>query len=171
MACTVEKTFFEKELNSRRYFRVVIPGSKIPKWFRYQNEGSSITIAKPPDSFYNKNKLVGYVICSIFHVNRHPAKVRSPCSYRKHELVCCLKYGKMEFSSFYYYLWFREELVQGVSDHLWLFYLSNQQLSRSHWQFESNDIELAFQPNCYSCPEVEVKRCGSIRFMLVKLKS
>ncbi|KAK9205227.1 hypothetical protein WN943_015494 [Citrus x changshan-huyou] len=35
---------------------IVVPGSEIPKWFMYQNEGSSITITRP-SYLYNTNKV------------------------------------------------------------------------------------------------------------------
>ncbi|KDO38941.1 hypothetical protein CISIN_1g034376mg [Citrus sinensis] len=36
----------------------------------YQNEGSSITVTRP-SYLYNTNKVVGYAICSVFHVPKH----------------------------------------------------------------------------------------------------
>ncbi|KAH9725784.1 ADP-ribosyl cyclase/cyclic ADP-ribose hydrolase [Citrus sinensis] len=43
----------------RQEFKIVVPGSEIPKWFMYQNEGSSITVTTP-SYLYNKNKTLAF---------------------------------------------------------------------------------------------------------------
>ena len=54
---------------------IVVPGSEIPKWFTYQNEGSSITVTRP-SYLYNMNKVVGYAVCYVFHVPKHSTGIR-----------------------------------------------------------------------------------------------
>ncbi|KAJ4712974.1 putative Disease resistance protein [Melia azedarach] len=117
------KRFLEAESNSGSWFNICVPGGKIPEWFRYQNEGSSIKIIRPPNSKYNKNKLVGYAICCVFDVHKHPPTIKSSSILSTHILN-----SFMEADNFGYYIDFDEELGQPVPDHLWLFYLSNQEL-------------------------------------------
>ncbi|KAH9725785.1 ADP-ribosyl cyclase/cyclic ADP-ribose hydrolase [Citrus sinensis] len=72
----------------RQEFKIVVPGSEIPKWFMYQNEGSSITVTTP-SYLYNKNKVVGYAICCVFHVSKHSTGFTLPWhSYPTHNLTC-----------------------------------------------------------------------------------
>ncbi|KAJ4705482.1 NBS-like putative resistance protein [Melia azedarach] len=156
---SVLKGFFEVESPTR--LRFVVPGSKIPEWFKYKNEGSSITIIKPPNSYYNKNKLVGYVICSVFHVHKHPpVKARADLLNKTHGLFCGMKLDKINTCCNGMIGVFKEEPGQAVSDHLYVVYLSNGFLRRCRWNFESNHVELYFEPLDFLSTGLEVKRCG-----------
>ncbi|KAH9725723.1 ADP-ribosyl cyclase/cyclic ADP-ribose hydrolase [Citrus sinensis] len=64
------REYLKEVSDQRNFFFIVVPGSEIPKWFMYQNEGSSITVRRP-SYLHNKNRVVGYAICSVYHVPKH----------------------------------------------------------------------------------------------------
>ena len=137
----------------RDYLSIVAPVSEIPKWFMYQNEGSSITVTRP-SYLYNMNKVVGFAICCVFHVPKHSTRVKNLWrSSPGYQLNC-----RMIDSNMRYCTNFRDRFAQAVSksDHLWLLYLSRQHCYGSNWHFESDHIELSFT----SAWKFEVKRCG-----------
>ncbi|KAJ4705485.1 Disease resistance protein [Melia azedarach] len=157
---SVLRGFLEVESTQKTGFWFAVPGSKIPEWFKYKNEGPSITIIKPPNAYYNKNKLLGYIFCSVFHVHKHPPiNVRSPRYNSAHVLVCGTKVDRIDTVSGLC-ITFIEELGQAVSDHLWLFYLPIGMLCEHGWNFGSNHVELFFWSRSTSGAELEVKRCG-----------
>ncbi|XP_052291859.1 TMV resistance protein N-like [Citrus sinensis] len=128
---------------------IVFPGSQIPKWFMYQNEGSSITVTRP-SYLYNVNKVVGFAICCVFQVPKHSTGTYLFHSYPAHELEC-----SMDGSGEGHYIYFRGKFGHVVSDHLWLLFLPRH---GHNWQFESNLIRLSFRS--ISDPTWKVKRCG-----------
>ena len=71
----------------------------------YQNEGSSITIRRP-SYLYNKNRVVGYAICSVFHVPKHSTGIKLWHSYPTHQLHC-----EMVGSNTFYFVDFVMKLV------------------------------------------------------------
>ncbi|KAH9782124.1 ADP-ribosyl cyclase/cyclic ADP-ribose hydrolase [Citrus sinensis] len=89
------REYLEAVSDPLKDFSTVIPGSKIPKWFMYQNEGSSITVTRP-SYLYNMNKIVGYAICCVFHVPRHSTRIKK----RRHsyELQCCMDGSDRDFT-------------------------------------------------------------------------
>ncbi|ESR54914.1 hypothetical protein CICLE_v10023686mg, partial [Citrus x clementina] len=104
-------------------FSIVVPGSEIPKWFMYQNEGSSIAVTRP-SYLYNMDKVVGYAICCVFHLPKHSTRTKK--LWPGHQLDCQM-IGSHNRPT--YYISFKEKFGQAVSesDHLWLLYLSRQQ--------------------------------------------
>ncbi|KAH9781748.1 ADP-ribosyl cyclase/cyclic ADP-ribose hydrolase [Citrus sinensis] len=145
LVCSMLKEYLEAVSKSR--FSIVVPGSKIPEWFMYQNDGCSITLIRPPKS-NKKNKVVGYVFCCVFQVLKRPSH-----PHTTHELHCHVK-----GSSTGCFTDFGEKFGQAVSDHLWLLYLSRQHCSDINWLFYSNYVELSFRSG--SGPRLKVKRCG-----------
>ncbi|KAH9725407.1 ADP-ribosyl cyclase/cyclic ADP-ribose hydrolase [Citrus sinensis] len=147
LAISMLREYLKAVSDPMKEFNIVVPGSEIPKWFMYQNEGSSITVTRP-SYLYNMNKVVGYAICCVFHVPKH--------STRSHliQMLPCFFNG----SGVHYFIRFKEKFGQGRSDHLWLLYLSREACRESNWHFESNHIELAFKP--MSGPGLKVTRCG-----------
>ncbi|KDO45460.1 hypothetical protein CISIN_1g001889mg [Citrus sinensis] len=145
LACSMLKEYLEAVSKSR--FSIVVPGSKIPEWFMYQNDGCSITLIRPSKS-NKKNKVVGYVFCCVFQVLKRPSH-----PHTTHELHCHVK-----GSSTGCFTDFGEKFGQAVSDHLWLLYLSRQHCSDINWLFDSNYVELSFRSG--SGPRLKVKRCG-----------
>ncbi|KAH9725843.1 ADP-ribosyl cyclase/cyclic ADP-ribose hydrolase [Citrus sinensis] len=146
------REYLKEVSDQRNFFFIVVPGSEIPKWFMYQNEGSSITVRRP-SYLYNKNRVVGYAICSVFHVPKHSTGIKLWHSYPTHQLHC-----EMVGSNTFYFVDFREKFGRCGSDHLWLLYLSRQRCYDTNWHFESDHIELSFKPQ--SGPGLKVKRCG-----------
>ena len=124
--------------NPSHKLSIVVPGSEIPKWFIYQNEGSSITVTRP-SYFYNMNKVVGYAICCVFHVPIHSTGIKIWRSYATYQLEC-----SMDGSGTISYIDFREIFGHCGSDHLWLLYLSRQRCYDTNWHFESNHFRLSF---------------------------
>ncbi|KAH9782092.1 ADP-ribosyl cyclase/cyclic ADP-ribose hydrolase [Citrus sinensis] len=146
------REYLKEVSDQRNFFFIVVPGSEIPKWFMYQNEGSSITIRRP-SYLHNKNRVLGYAICSVFHVPKHSTGIKLWHSYPTHQLHC-----EMVGSNTFYFVDFREKFGRCGSDHLWLLYLSRQRCYDTNWHFESDHIELSFKPQ--SGPGLKVKRCG-----------
>ncbi|XP_024044736.1 uncharacterized protein LOC18049636 [Citrus clementina] len=144
--------YLEAVSNPLKDLSIVVPGSEIPKWFMYQNEGSLITVTRH-SYLYNMNKVAGYAICCVFHVPKHSPGIRRYHLYPTHNLNC---YMDASCSSFFIH--FREKFGQAGSDHLWLLYLSREKCYSSDWLFESNLIKLSFKSP--SGPGLKVKRCG-----------
>ncbi|KAJ4713860.1 hypothetical protein OWV82_015898 [Melia azedarach] len=51
-----------------------------------------------------------------------------------------------------------DQLRQPASEHLWLLYLSNQELYRLSWNFDSSQVKLSF--DSLRRKRLQVKRCG-----------
>ncbi|KAH9782176.1 ADP-ribosyl cyclase/cyclic ADP-ribose hydrolase [Citrus sinensis] len=137
-------------------FSIVVPGSEIPEWFMYQNEGSSITVTRP-SYLYNMNKVVGYAICCVFHVSKHSTGTYLWRSYSQVELHC-----SMDGSNVSHFIRSRGNFGHAGSDHLWLFYLSRQECYNDKWHFESNHFKLSFiEEGLYGRgTDLNVKRYG-----------
>ncbi|KAK9205242.1 hypothetical protein WN943_015509 [Citrus x changshan-huyou] len=141
---------------------IVVPGSQIPKWFMYQNEGSSITVTRP-SYLYNMNKVVGYAICCVFHVPKHSTGIRifPWYSHPTHLLDC-----SVDGSNVGHFIYFGEKFGHRGSDHLWLLFLPPQQCYMDNWLFESNHFRLSFMDDrerfgrAGSGTGLKVKRCG-----------
>ncbi|KAH9781808.1 ADP-ribosyl cyclase/cyclic ADP-ribose hydrolase [Citrus sinensis] len=152
------REYLEAVSDPLKDFSTVIPGSKIPKWFMYQNEGSSITVTRP-SYLYNMNKIVGYAICCVFHVPRHSTRIKK----RRHsyELQCC-----MDGSDRGFFITFGGKFSHSGSDHLWLLFLSPRECYDRRWIFESNHFKLSFNDArekydmAGSGTGLKVKRCG-----------
>ncbi|KAH9781733.1 ADP-ribosyl cyclase/cyclic ADP-ribose hydrolase [Citrus sinensis] len=145
----------EEASKSIAHLSIVVPGSEIPKCFRYQNEGSSIIVERP-SFLYGSGKVVGYAICCVFYVHKHSPGIKSFRSYPTHQLSCHKKDSYISS-----YIDFREKFGQAGSDHLWLFYLSHEEGEKGYlhkWNFEFGNFMLSFQSD--SGPGLEVRRCG-----------
>ncbi|KAH9725673.1 ADP-ribosyl cyclase/cyclic ADP-ribose hydrolase [Citrus sinensis] len=157
LAFSMLREYLEAVSNTRQHLSVVVPGSEIPEWFMYQNEGSSITVTRP-SNLYNKKKLVGYAICCVFHVLKNSRGNNCFGSYPTHQLNCHIGHG-------IYGIGFRDKFGQAGSDHLWLLYLSRQTcydirlpLESNLEPFESNHVNVSFEP--WLGQGLEVKMCG-----------
>ncbi|XP_024954080.2 TMV resistance protein N-like [Citrus sinensis] len=154
LAFSMLQEYLEAVSGPLKDFSIVVPGSEIPKWFMYQNEGSSIAVTRP-SYLYNMDKVVGYAICCVFHLPKHSTRTKK--LWPGHQLDCQM-IGSHNRPT--YYISFKEKFGQAVSesDHLWLLYLSRQQCYDSSWHFDSNHIELSFTSTW--SPGLDVKRCG-----------
>ncbi|KAH9725802.1 ADP-ribosyl cyclase/cyclic ADP-ribose hydrolase [Citrus sinensis] len=163
LAISMLREYLEAMSGPSHKFSIVVPGSEIPKWFMYQNEGSSITVTRP-SYLYNMNKVVGYAICCVFHVPKHSTDTYLWRSYPQLILLCSMDGSGVKRS-----IRFRGKFGHAGSDHVWLFYLSRQQCChfyRSRWHFESNHFKLSFFDErekgglAGSGFVLKVKRCG-----------
>ncbi|KAJ0093788.1 hypothetical protein Patl1_26866 [Pistacia atlantica] len=126
-------------------FKMVIPGSEIPKWFQHQSETSSIKIERPPDSC--DNKMVGYAVCCVFYVHEHQPTPSKGYYIGSHGIVCELTNIDPLSEP---WIQFENNLGKAVLDHLWLFYFCASTLNQDF-------VGLSFK----SCgPGLEVKKCG-----------
>ncbi|KAH9781795.1 hypothetical protein KPL71_008615 [Citrus sinensis] len=152
------REYLEAVSDPLKDFSTVVPESKIPKWFMYQNEGPSITVTRP-SYLYNMNKIVGYAICCVFHVRRYSTRIKK----RRHsyELQCC-----MDGSDRGFFITFGGKFSHSGSDHLWLLFLSRRECYDRRWIFESNHFKLSFNDArekydlAGSGTGLKVKRCG-----------
>ncbi|KDO42536.1 hypothetical protein CISIN_1g012027mg [Citrus sinensis] len=152
LAISMLREFLEVVSAPSHKFSIVVPGSEIPKWFMYQNEGSSITVTRP-SYLCNMNQVVGYAACRVFHVPKHSTGIRRFYRYPHpaHVLHCSMD----------------EKFGHRGSDHLWLLYLPRQSYyCNVKWHFESNHFRLSFMDEREKhCPAgsgtgLKVKRCG-----------
>ncbi|KAL9432329.1 hypothetical protein AB3S75_027367 [Citrus x aurantiifolia] len=155
-AISMLREYLEAVSDPSHKFSIVVPGSEIPEWFMYQNEGSSITVTRP-SYLYNMNKVVGYAICCVFHVPKHSTGTYLWRSYSQVELHC-----SMDGSNVSHFIRSRGNFGHAGSDHLWLFYLSRQECYNDKWHFESNHFKLSFiEEGLYGRgTDLNVKRCG-----------
>ncbi|KAH9782182.1 Disease resistance-like protein DSC1 [Citrus sinensis] len=163
LAISMLREFLEVVSAPSHKFSIVVPGSEIPKWFMYQNEGSSITVTRP-SYLCNMNQVVGYAACRVFHVPKHSTGIRRFYRYPHpaHVLHC-----SMDGYNVSHFIYFGEKFGHRGSDHLWLLYLPRQSYyCNVKWHFESNHFRLSFMDEREKhCPAgsgtgLKVKRCG-----------
>ena len=93
---------------------MVIPGSVIPKWFRYQSMGAEVNI-KEPSSRLCTNEWMGIAVCVVFCSLSHH-QIMGNCS-----LSCRLIVNGNKLNATP-----SVERQVGSLDHVWLLYLLNQ---------------------------------------------
>ncbi|KAH9781800.1 ADP-ribosyl cyclase/cyclic ADP-ribose hydrolase [Citrus sinensis] len=134
LALSLLKEYIKNSEGPWRDFCIVVPGSEIPEWFEYQNnEGSSITISTPPKTYKN-SKLVGYAMCCVFHVPKYslPYYIR-PLPYPVHGLSINRKPTTPALGGIY----LRKQFGQAMSDHLFLYYLKRERISKVEFSSRS----------------------------------
>ncbi|KAL9432321.1 hypothetical protein AB3S75_027360 [Citrus x aurantiifolia] len=154
LAISTLQEYLEAVSDPSHKLSIVAPGSEIPKWFMYQNKGSSITVTRPL-YLYNTNKVVGYAICCVFHVPKHSTGITGLREYSDPTPVL---FCSMDGSGVRNFIDFREKFIHAESDHFWLLYLSRQECYKNKWLFESNLIKLLFEP--VASQGLEVNKCG-----------
>ncbi|KAH9782098.1 ADP-ribosyl cyclase/cyclic ADP-ribose hydrolase [Citrus sinensis] len=131
LALSLLKEYIKNSERHRRGFSIIVPGSEIPEWFEYQNnEGSSITISTPPKTYKN-SKLVGYAMCCVFHVPKYSLPYYMLRVLPTDGYVFAISFGK--------------QFGQAVSDHLFLYYMKCENISKVKFDSPSG---------------LELKRCG-----------
>ena len=131
---------------------MIIPGSVIPKWFRYQSMGVEVNI-KEPSSRLCTNEWMGIVVCVVFCLVPHH-QIKSSCSLFPQLIV---NGNKLHTSP-----GIRE--VVGSLDHIWLLYFLNQYYKKSEdikilKECEANELShigIKIETN----QDTEVKKCG-----------
>ncbi|KAH9714411.1 ADP-ribosyl cyclase/cyclic ADP-ribose hydrolase [Citrus sinensis] len=162
LAISMLREHLEAVSDSDRNLSIVVPGSEIPKWFMYQNEGSSITVTRP-SYLYNVNKVVGYAVCCVFHVPKHSTGITG---WRGRSDPIYMLDCSMDGSNGRHVIEFREKFGHRGSDHLWLLFLSRYKHYKNNWLFESHHFKLSFTDGLVlnlltgSGTGLKVKRCG-----------
>ncbi|KAK9205176.1 hypothetical protein WN943_015443 [Citrus x changshan-huyou] len=72
LAFSMLQEYLEAVSGPLKDFSIVVPGSEIPKWFMYQNEGSSIAVTRP-SYLYNMDKSPGL---DVKRCGFHPVYMR-----------------------------------------------------------------------------------------------
>ncbi|KAL9437560.1 hypothetical protein AB3S75_023431 [Citrus x aurantiifolia] len=134
------------------------PGIKIPKWFRYQSMGSSVTLKTPPADFLSNKILVGFAFCIVvaFRASdyfEHQIRRKSrPSVFGNYEVLCDWKrksQGNLDRRSL--------GIISYVeSDHVFLGYylLGSEDLSKR------DDGDVSFCISTIYPEDCEVKQCG-----------
>ncbi|XP_024163679.1 disease resistance protein RPP2B-like [Rosa chinensis] len=129
------KTFMYQGISNKRdTFRIVIPGSNIPKWFSHRSVGCSLSLELPPD--WDSRRFLGFALCVVFELHEHHQVDELDIFQFEnfnatHHLACCLRLNGREAEACRIVPAFRfsEEFGQVESDHLWLFYASRDAFS------------------------------------------
>ncbi|XP_050257545.1 TMV resistance protein N-like [Quercus robur] len=147
---------------------IYVPGGEIPKWFRHQNVGASMSLQMPSDFC---NKLMGIAMCIVFVFRQHrPFKSFDQLDFEglghnkyTHKLSCSIKFNYCEI--FGVADGFSEEFGKIERYHLWLQYIPSQFFHKD-WEKASSksnangfdDIEIEFKT---WGPGLEVTKCGA----------
>ena len=145
-------------------YDIIIPGREIPKWFRHQSVGTSVSLQVPLD------KLKGVAMCVVFVLRQHHPhhQLHSNCieGYRfTHWLQCYLKSNGYKREERIYGFPFSEEFGKIESYHVCLIYhpykLVNEELKENWSQVDANglgQIDIRFET---IGPGLEVTKCGA----------
>uniref|UniRef100_A0A7N2MT80 Uncharacterized protein n=1 Tax=Quercus lobata TaxID=97700 RepID=A0A7N2MT80_QUELO len=144
---------------------IYVPGGKIPKWFRHQNVGASVSLQMPSDFC---KKLMGIAMCVVFVFRQHSLFDQldfEDLGHNKytHKLSCSIKFNN--YQTFGVADGFSEEFGKIELYHLWLQYLPSQFFNKD-WEkalSKSNangfsDIKIEFKT---WGPGLEVTKCGT----------
>ena len=142
-------------------YDIIIPGREIPKWFRHQSVGTSMSLQVPLD------KLKGVAMCVVFvlrqHHPLHQLRLDDVGTYKvTHWLRCYLKADIYERDAIIFP--FSEEFGKIESCHLFLGYYPyksfDQELKENWSQVDANgfnQIEIGFETEGLG---LEVTKCG-----------
>ncbi|XP_040362605.1 disease resistance protein RPV1 isoform X2 [Rosa chinensis] len=143
-------------------FQIVIPGSRIPKWFHYRSFESSLSVDLLPG--WNKSTFLGFFLCAVFVLDEHLVDKLEFHQFKTfkatHHLVCCLKLNGRELEVYGKQPAFRfsEQFCHVESDHLWIFYVSRDKYFGTDWWHNScSQLEFLFKTRG---PGLKVKECG-----------
>ena len=98
-------------LHFERRYDIIIPGNKIPKWFRHQNIGAVVNTKEPS---HLCNEWMGIAVCAIFCSQHSQRKFGVP-------IQCLLTANRRIVSSI-----IGHDHIDVLSDHIWLLYLLPQ---------------------------------------------
>ena len=134
------------------------PGNEIPKWFRYQSMGSSVTLQTPPADFLNNKKLLGFAFCIVVafpasEYFEHQIRRKSrPSVFGNYDVFCDWKHksqGNLDRRSL--------GIISYVeSDHVFL----GSCLLGSEDLIKRDDGDVSFCISTIYPEDCEVKQCG-----------
>ncbi|MED6181376.1 hypothetical protein PIB30_018883 [Stylosanthes scabra] len=135
---------------------VVIPGSKIPRWFDKQNTGDSVEL--DPSPIMDDNNWIGIALCATFVVH-NDLLVEA-------KFVDIIGYGFRHRSGRNLYsnvpIRLNQDLITSELDHILLIFFSREEFINTYvsfinkGEFDLDGIELSINSIIYS----EVKSCG-----------
>ena len=142
---------------------MIIPGSKIPKWFSYHSEGASLNLQVPS---LLCNKLMGIVLCVVFALcEHHPLELIDSANWGflriTHQLTCSFKVNGYDKPNKKDYC-FSEQYGKIESNHLWLSYVRPPYFNRVEElsQIDANGLnQIEFEFETFG-PGLEIKKCG-----------
>ncbi|RDX92886.1 TMV resistance protein N, partial [Mucuna pruriens] len=138
---------------------IIIPGSKIPRWFNNQSEASSISI-DPAPTLHNNN-WTGIACSAVFAV--HPTNLRN-------EWEPSIKIGFQKRSDKFTTIpvILNRDLISIESDHMWIFYFTREEFidivshitGKTEEAYDLGGIKLTTVIRHGQGLHVEVKSCG-----------
>nr|POF24804.1 hypothetical protein CFP56_44554 [Quercus suber] len=138
---------------------ILIPGSRIPKWFSHQSEGASLNLQEPP-GFIGIALCVVFVLCEHYPLQHPPESsenhpithfINFLCNVNGYKVPDCLSFG------------FSEQSGKIDSNHLWIKYFSMEGLwDKILSQVDANDqlsqVDVGIE---IEGTGLEVTRCGA----------
>lgn len=141
-------------------FDIIVPGTRIPEWFRHQSEGPSVKIHMPQN--WSNHNWIGFVFCVAFELNEQCVDDAEDEYYLKpgtapaHEITCQLHTNEGPISNGFGFYMSRNTRFK--STHLWVRFVSNVSFRERMVRWNRvNYIEASFgtENEC-----LMVKKCG-----------
>ncbi|XP_048325425.2 disease resistance protein RPV1-like isoform X2 [Ziziphus jujuba] len=132
-------------------FDIIVPGTRIPEWFRHQNNmGPSVTIPLPPNR--NNRNWIGFAFCVVFIVHQNYSEEESSSI----EINCQLYADESRIGNRFGFCISNNTALK--SDHLWLRYVSNGSIGKRMLRWNRiGQITASFETESHC---LEVKKCG-----------
>ena len=154
---------FQGNFKETSGYDMIIPGSKIPKWFSHHSEGASLNLQVPS---LLCNKLMGIILCVVFALREHhPLDLIDSANWGflriTHQLTCSFKVNGYDKPNKKEYC-FSEQYGKIELNHLWVSYVPppyfNQVEELS--QIDANGFnQIEFEFETFG-PGLEIKKCG-----------
>ena len=154
---------FQGNFKETSGYDMIIPGSKIPKWFSHHSEGASLNLQVPS---LLCNKLMGIILCVVFALREHhPLDLIDSANWGflkiTHQLTCSFKVNGYDKPNKKDYC-FSEQYGKIESNHLWLSYVRPPYFNRVEElsQIDANGLnQIEFEFETFG-PGLEIKKCG-----------
>lgn len=144
---------------------IVIPGNQIPRWFKNQSKGSSISLDSSPT--LHDNNWIGIACCAVFAVSptdlRNELEPSISIGFQK-------KGGKFTTIS----VTLKRDLISIALDHTWIVYFTREEfidivshmIGKTEEAYDFDGIKLTTVIRHGQGLHLEVKSCG-YRWLLV----